>query len=91
MPNNRTMGSIVLEDTTLLGQKLLCQKHDPPSRKKTLKDGLIFTQNFLKLNKNMERPCGQSKKILSLARLTARQILINNFSLRVKSKLFSSK
>ena len=43
------MGCVVIMNTDLIGRNFLCQKHDPPSKKKNNKRLTIFSKKFLNL------------------------------------------
>ena len=50
------MGFVLLIKTDMKGQKVLCQKHDYSSKKKTMKHSIIFQKLF----RNLPKKCNQT-------------------------------
>ena len=50
--NNRTMGCVVIMNTDLFGQTFLCQKLDPPRKRKNNERLPFFSINAVNVAKN---------------------------------------
>ena len=88
--NKRTMGCVVIKNTDLFGQKLLCQKLDPPpKKKKTMRDSLFFNKCCKRCQKQKKKPLNTQRTNTELTSLRVRGKIVQTRLLVSESKLSS--
>ena len=86
------MDCVVVMNAEMIGENFLCQKHDPPSkRKKTMKDCLFLIKFSKPCRKKIKNRMNTHRKNTELASLTVRGKHVQTCFHSSESKLFSLK